>query len=61
MAAKVEVRLARSVIGCLPAQRRTVRCLGLRKIGSTAVHEYTDAIKGMVRAVGHLVTVKEIK
>jgi len=61
MAAKVEIRLARSVIGSLPAQRKTVRSLGLRKIGSSVVQEYTPAIQGRVRTVAHLVTVKEIK
>jgi large subunit ribosomal protein L30 len=61
MAAKVEIRLARSVIHSLPAQRRTVRSLGLRRIGSRVVHELTPSIQGMVRVVAHLVEVKEIK
>jgi len=59
--AKIKIRLARSTIGVLPRQRATVRSLGLRKIGSSAVHEDTPAIKGMVRAVSHLVTVEEVK
>jgi large subunit ribosomal protein L30 len=59
--AKIEITLSRSVIGSLPAQRATVRALGLRKIGSSAVHENSLAILGMVRVVHHLVTVKEMK
>jgi len=61
MAVKVEIKLVRSVIGGLPAQRKTVRSLGLRKIGSSVVHELTPSIQGMVRTVSHLVSVKEMK
>ena len=61
MAAKLEIRLVRSVIGSKPDQRRTVRSLGLRKIGSTVVQENIPSIMGMVATVRHLVEVKEIK
>ena len=59
--AKIKISLKRSTIGALPRHRATVRSLGLRKIGSSAVQEDTPAIKGMVRAVQHLVTVEEVK
>ncbi|MDR3302621.1 MAG: 50S ribosomal protein L30 [Spirochaetaceae bacterium] len=58
-AKKIKVRLVRSTIGTLPAQKATVRSLGLRKIGSTAEHEANPAIRGMVRKVAHLVSVEE--
>lgn len=61
MAQKIKVKLVRSVIGALPAQRATVRSLGLRKIGSTREQEATPAILGMVKTVSHLVSVEEIK
>ncbi len=60
MAKKVKVTLVKSVIGCLPAQRATVRSLGLRKIGSSVEQELSPAVAGMVKAVAHLVEVKEI-
>ncbi len=60
MAKKIEVTLVRSTIHQKPEKRATVRSLGLRKISSKAVHEATPAILGMVRAVEHLVEVKEI-
>ena len=60
MAGKIEIRLIRSVIGGKPAQRRTVEALGLGKIGSKVVQNDNPAIRGMVRAVAHLVEVKEI-
>jgi len=58
---KIRIKLVRSVIGCLPRQRATVRSLGLRKIGSSSEQEASPAILGMVRAVSHLVAVEEIK
>jgi len=59
--AKIRICLVRSTIGALPEQRATVRCLGLRKIGSSTVQEANPAILGMVRAVSHLVSVEEVK
>jgi large subunit ribosomal protein L30 len=61
MAKKIRIRLVRSTIGTLPAQRATIRSLGLRKIGSTTEKEVNPAIMGMVQAVSHLVSVEEIK
>jgi len=58
---KIRIKLVRSVIGCLPRQRATVRALGLRKIGSSCEQEASPAILGMVKAVSHLVAVEEIK
>jgi len=59
--AKIKIRLVRSTISELPRHRATVRSLGLRKIGSSSVQEDSPAIKGMVRAVSHLVSVEEVK
>ena len=59
--AKIKVSLVRSTIGVLPNHRATVRSLGLRKIGSSKVHDDTPAIKGMVRNVSHLVKVEDVK
>jgi large subunit ribosomal protein L30 len=61
MAKKIRIRLVRSTIGTLPAQRATIRSLGLRKIGSTTEKEVNPAIMGMVQAVSHLVFVEEIE
>ena len=58
---KLKIKLVRSTIKALPKQRATVRSLGLRKIGSCTEQEDTPAIKGMVKAVSHLVSVEEIK
>lgn len=60
MAKKIEVTLVKSLIHQKPEKRATVRCLGLNKISSKAVHNATPAILGMVASVAHLVVVKEI-
>ncbi len=57
--ARIKIRLIRSTISSLPKQRATVRCLGLRKIGSTVEQEKTPAIEGMIRKVAHLVSVED--
>ncbi|RKY59767.1 MAG: 50S ribosomal protein L30 [Candidatus Latescibacterota bacterium] len=57
----LEVRLVRSVIGASERQKRTVRALGLRKIGQKVVHKDLPQIRGMVRKVSHLVEVREVE
>jgi len=61
MAKRIKIRLVRSTIGTLPAQRATVRSLGLRKIGSCTEQEACPAVLGMVKTVAHLVAVEEIQ
>jgi large subunit ribosomal protein L30 len=58
-AKKLEVKLTKSVIGEKPKNRATVRGLGLRKMQQTVEHNDTPAIRGMIHAVAHLVTVTE--
>ena len=57
---KIRIRLVRSLIGCKPAQRRTVKALGLARLNSAVEQEASPAILGMVRTVSHLVEVEEI-
>ncbi|MGL4524975.1 MAG: 50S ribosomal protein L30 [Spirochaetia bacterium] len=56
----VQVELVRSVIGCKPNQRATVRALGLGKLHSKRTVELSPQVIGMIRVVDHLVSVKEI-
>ena len=60
MADKLKVTLVKSTIGAIPKQRATVEALGLKKIGKTVELPNTDAVKGMVWHVRHLVKVEEI-
>lgn len=60
MAKQLEITLTRSLIGRPKDQRVTVRTLGLRKMHQTVVHKDNPAIRGMIKKVSHLVSVKEI-
>ena len=57
--AKINVTLKCSVIGSNKRQVATVRALGLGKVNSTAVHEDTPQIRGMIAKVNHLVAVEQ--
>jgi large subunit ribosomal protein L30 len=57
--AGVRVTQVRSANGISPSQRETLRSLKLGRIGSSAEHSDTPQLRGMLRAVEHLVEVKE--
>ena len=50
----------KSANGTNGRQRDTLRSLGLKRIGDTAVKEDRPEIRGMVATVAHLVTVEEV-
>ncbi len=56
----LRVTLVKSVIGFNKRQKGTVRALGLGKVGSSAVHAESDAVKGMIRKVGCLLNVESL-
>ena len=58
-AVKLHITLAKSLIGRLPVHRRTVKALGLGRVGSTAEHDDTPVIRGMIRQVDYLLAVEE--
>ena len=57
---ELKVTQTRSTIGCKKNQRETLRTLGLRKIRQSVVREDSDQVRGMIKAVRHLVTVEEV-
>jgi large subunit ribosomal protein L30 len=57
--AKLKITQIRSTIDRKEAQKRTIRALGLGKLHRSVVHNDTPEIRGMVRAVAHLVKVEE--
>jgi large subunit ribosomal protein L30 len=59
--AKLKLSQVRSSIGGQRGQRETLRSLGLRRIGDTAVQEDRPEIRGMIAKVTHLVTVEEVQ
>ena len=58
---KVKIKQVRSTIKRLESQKRTLKALGLRKIGMEVEHELTSSISGMIDKVRHLVEVNSIK
>jgi large subunit ribosomal protein L30 len=52
---KIVVRQTGSLIGNNPISRKTVRALGLGRIGKTKVHKDNNCIRGMINKVRHLV------
>ena len=61
MAKSLEITQTKSVISEKQNQRDTLRTLGLKRIGDTAVKEDRPEIRGMVATVAHLVTVEEVE
>jgi large subunit ribosomal protein L30 len=61
MAKKLLITMVRSQASCRPEQRRTLRALGLKKIGQKVEHRDAPEIRGMIRVVDFLVTVEETK
>ena len=57
---RLKVTQVKSAIGGKQNQRDTLRTLGLKRIGDTAVKEDRPEIRGMVQTVRHLVTFQVI-
>ena len=57
---QVKITLVKSLIACKPNQKKTARCLGLRKIGDFAVLKNDAATMGMVNVISHLVKVESV-
>jgi large subunit ribosomal protein L30 len=57
--ARIKVTWERSGINQKEDQKRTIRALGLRKLGQTVEHDDNRTIRGMVMKVRHLVRVDE--
>ena len=61
MALKLKVTLVRSAISRPEVQRRTVEALGLTKLNKSRVLPDNLAVRGMIRAVSHLVQVEVVE
>ncbi|MGA2285708.1 MAG: 50S ribosomal protein L30 [Dehalococcoidia bacterium] len=57
--AELKITWVRSAIGRKEDQKRTIRALGLRRLGQTVVHSDSPTMRGMIRKVNHLVSVEE--
>lgn len=57
---KIKVTLVKSTIGRGPKQMATAQTLGLTKLNKTVIKEDNEAIRGMVKTIGHLVKIEEV-
>ena len=57
--ATIKIKQVKSKIGYPLDQKRTLQCLGLRKISQVVEVEDSPSVRGMIRKVHHLVTVAE--
>ena len=58
---RLEITQVRSGIGRPEPHRRTLRALGIKRHQQSVVHDDSPAIRGMIRKVSHLVSVREIE
>ncbi len=56
----IRVKYVHSAIGRNERQKRTIRSLGLRRLGDSVEHEDGPVVRGMVASVSHLVEVEEV-
>ena len=60
MVDRLRVTWKKSAIGYSGEQKRTIRALGLRRLGQSVEHGDSRAIRGMIGKVRHLVEVAEV-
>jgi len=58
--AELKITQRKSDIGGTSSQRETLRTLGLRRIGASVTRDDRPEVRGMIRAVAHLVSVEEV-
>ena len=58
---RVAVKQVRSLSGRPAKHRRTIEALGLRRNQQTVIHNDTPAIRGMIKQVIHLVSVRTVE
>ncbi len=61
MSKKLQITQMRSTVRSTQPQIKTIEALGLRKIRHSVVQPDNVQIRGMLRVVNHLVSVKEVE
>ncbi len=60
MTKSIKITLVKSLIGRLPKHIYIAKQLGLRKIRSTAVHNDSPSIRGLINKINYLVEVEDL-
>jgi large subunit ribosomal protein L30 len=58
---RLRITWKKSAIGYQTDQKRTIRALGLRRLGQTVEHSDSRTVRGMITKVRHLVAIEEVK
>ena len=58
---QLRITWKKSAIGHKEDQKRTIRALGLRRLGQTVEHSDSRTVRGMITKVRHLVAIEEVK
>jgi large subunit ribosomal protein L30 len=58
---RLRITWKKSAIGHQTDQKRTIRALGLRRLGQTVEHSDSRSVRGMITKVRHLVAIEEVK
>ena len=59
VAKTLRITYVKSAIGYSQQQKRTIRALGLTRLGQSVQHDDTPVVRGMVDKVRHLVQVED--
>lgn len=59
MSENIKITLVKSTIGASPYQKKVVKALGLGKLNSSVIRPNSDAVKGAIAKVSHLLKVEE--
>jgi large subunit ribosomal protein L30 len=56
----LRIKQIKSSIGSTKRQKKTLKALGLKKLGDFVIHEDNPIIRGMIRKVSQLVETEEV-
>lgn len=59
--AQLKITQVKSIVGEKPDVRKTVRALGLKRIGDVVVKADRPEFRGMAKAARHVVSMEEVK
>lgn len=57
---QLRITFLKSGIGYSETQKRTLKALGLRRLGDVVTKDDSPSVRGMVAAVSHLIQVEEV-
>ncbi|WP_019132903.1 50S ribosomal protein L30 [Peptoniphilus obesi] len=55
----MKIKLVKSPIGKIKTHKRTIKALGLNKIGQVVEHEDNPQIRGMIKQVSYMLEITE--